>query len=292
MIETLQGKQLKNLFVWGARSLFEQEEYINNLNVYPVPDGDTGSNMKLTLVAALEGLNDLPQDDITVSRVIKTIEGSTLKGARGNSGVILSQLFRGFSLSVEGKEELAPIDFAQGLVSGVSTAYRAVMRPVEGTILTVARETSRAALASARSRSNYLEFMKNICSAAQIALEDTPRLLPVLQEAGVVDAGGMGLLCLYSGYYLYLERLWNNLGDDVPEGIMVQRAVSSPEHSRVFNISQEIEAGYCTELIIKGVDLSADMLKQELEVLGDSLLVVGGGDQLKVHIHTEEQGQV
>lgn len=292
MIDTLQGKQLKNLFIWGARSLFEQEENINNLNVFPVPDGDTGTNMKLTLVAALEALNKLPRDQVSVTTVIKFIEESTLKGARGNSGVILSQLFRGFALGVEGKDALTPADFARGLVSGVTTAYRAVMRPVEGTILTVAREASRAATEAADSKRSYLYFFKNICTAARTALEDTPRLLPVLREAGVVDAGGMGLLCLYGGFYSYLERIWNNLGDGLPEDIIVQDMAPLPEHSRVFNLSQEIARGYCTELVIKGSDLSPDTLKKELEILGDSLLVVGGGDLLKIHIHTEQPGSV
>ncbi len=292
MIAALQGKQLKNLFIQGSRNLFEQEESINNLNVFPVPDGDTGTNMKLTLLAALEALNKLPQEQVLVSAVIKVIEESTLKGARGNSGVILSQLFRGFALGIEGRESLDPADFARGLVSGVTTAYQAVMHPVEGTILTVAREASRAATEAANSRCSYLDFFDNICTTARIALEDTPRLLPVLREAGVVDAGGMGLLSLYSGFYSYLEQIWNNLGDEILENTVVQGVTSSPEHFPVFNLSQEINRGYCTELVIKGTDLSPDMLKRQLEVLGDSLLVVGGGNLVRVHIHTEQPGSV
>ncbi|NMA92354.1 MAG: DAK2 domain-containing protein [Firmicutes bacterium] len=292
MIESLQGKQLKNLFIWGANSLFEREEYINNLNVFPVPDGDTGTNMKLTLVAALEALKELPQDQVSATVVVKIIKESTLKGARGNSGVILSQLFRGFALGVGDTDVLTPADFSRGLVAGVTAAYRAVMRPVEGTILTVAREVSRAATKSADSECGYLDYFKTICTAARIALEDTPRLLPVLREAGVVDAGGMGLLCLYKGYYDYMERVWNNLGDSIPEDIMVPIISSPPVHARVVELPQETVGGYCTELLIKGAGLSPETLKQELQLFGDSLMVVGEGDLVKIHIHTEQPGAV
>ncbi|HHX88018.1 MAG TPA: DAK2 domain-containing protein, partial [Firmicutes bacterium] len=230
---------------------------------------------------------------LTVTGVIKAIEESTLKGARGNSGVILSQLFRGFALSVEGKDSLTPADFARGMERGVTTAYRAVMRPVEGTILTVARESSLAAVEAANRKRNFLEFFKAVYTAARSSLEDTPRVLPVLREAGVVDAGGMGLFCLYSGFYSYLVRIWNDLGDGVPEDIIIQDVTApQPGQNQVFGSAQEIARSYCTELVIKGSDLSPEILRDELEELGDSLLVVGGGDLLKVHVHTEQPGLV
>ncbi len=274
--------------------MFEQEKDINNLNVFPVPDGDTGTNMRLTLMAAVDALNDLAPDQHSLGAVVRTIEESTLRGARGNSGVILSQLFRGFALGVEGKQDLYPADFAEGLMSGVATAYRAVMRPVEGTILTVAREAARTAVREAGIKSSYFEFFKSICAAARISLEDTPRLLPVLREAGVVDSGGMGLLCIYNGYCRYLEQIWNNLGDGLPEHVPSDQNVdpAPSKHTRIFNLPAEIAKGYCTELMIKGSGLAADELKRELEVLGDSLLVVGGGDLIRVHIHTEQPGSV
>ncbi|MGB4617827.1 MAG: DAK2 domain-containing protein [Dethiobacteria bacterium] len=289
MIHTLQGKHLKNMLGSGAMVLAENEEMVNNLNVFPVPDGDTGTNMRLTLQAAVKALEGA--EGKTAGEVAKIIADSTLRGARGNSGVILSQLLRGFAEKVAGKEELTPGDFAAAMEAGVITAYNAVMRPVEGTILSVAKAAAMEAARAARKKMNFLELLAAVCESARLALEQTPRQLKVLRDAGVVDSGGQGLLCLFQGFYAYMEKVWQ--GEE--ESIISSGLVVDPVQARGGDAvpeGEEIRYGYCTELLLKGEHLSADTLRRELSRLGDSVLVVGDEKLLKVHLHTDAPGEV
>lgn len=303
-LELLHGGQLRRLVISGARVLLEHEDAINNLNVFPVPDGDTGTNMHLTLKAAVHALEQTQNSSFSCAAVAETVADNTLRGARGNSGVILSQLFRGFALEVGDRQALAPAQFAAGLAGGVNAAYRAVMRPVEGTILTVAREASRAALHATSARIDYLTLMEAVCSAARNALEKTPDMLAVLREAGVVDAGGTGLLCIYEGYLLALKEIL--AGDEavaqVEPGIFsaffpaTEMPVTSPKTGGLPSSANVTETdnvfGYCTELLLKGENLSPEELRRSLVPMGDSLLVVGDAALIKVHIHTLEPGEV
>ncbi|HOP69336.1 MAG: DAK2 domain-containing protein [Dethiobacteria bacterium] len=289
MIHTLQGKHLKNMLGSGAMVLAENEEMVNNLNVFPVPDGDTGTNMRLTLQAAVKALEGA--EGKTAGEVAKIIADSTLRGARGNSGVILSQLLRGFAEKVAGKDELTPGDFAAAMEAGVITAYNAVMRPVEGTILSVAKAAAMEAARAARKKMNFLELLAAVCESARLALEQTPRQLKVLRDAGVVDSGGQGLLCLFQGFYAYMEKVWQ--GEE--ESIISSGLVVDPVQARGGDAvpeGEEIRYGYCTELLLKGEHLSADTLRRELSRLGDSVLVVGDEKLLKVHLHTDAPGEV
>ncbi|MGB4563908.1 MAG: DAK2 domain-containing protein [Dethiobacteria bacterium] len=289
MIHTLQGKHLKNMLGSGAMVLAENEEMVNNLNVFPVPDGDTGTNMRLTLQAAVKALEGA--EGKTAGEVAKIIADSTLRGARGNSGVILSQLLRGFAEKVAGKDELTPGDFAAAMEAGVITAYNAVMRPVEGTILSVAKAAAMEAARAARKKMNFLELLAAVCESARLALEQTPRQLKVLRDAGVVDSGGQGLLYLFQGFYAYMEKVWQ--GEE--ESIISSGLVVDPVQARGGDAvpeGEEIRYGYCTELLLKGEHLSADTLRRELSRLGDSVLVVGDEKLLKVHLHTDAPGEV
>jgi DAK2 domain fusion protein YloV len=289
LIHTLQGKHLKNMLGSGAMVLAENEEMVNNLNVFPVPDGDTGTNMRLTLQAAVKALEGA--EGKTAGEVAKIIADSTLRGARGNSGVILSQLLRGFAEKVAGKDELTPGDFAAAMEAGVITAYNAVMRPVEGTILSVAKAAAMEAARAARKKMNFLELLAAVCESARLALEQTPRQLKVLRDAGVVDSGGQGLLCLFQGFYAYMEKVWQ--GEE--ESIISSGLVVDPVQARGGDAvpeGEEIRYGYCTELLLKGEHLSADTLRRELSRLGDSVLVVGDEKLLKVHLHTDAPGEV
>jgi len=273
----------------GAMVLAENEEMVNNLNVFPVPDGDTGTNMRLTLQAAVKALEGA--EGKTAGEVAKIIADSTLRGARGNSGVILSQLLRGFAEKVAGKDELTPGDFAAAMEAGVITAYNAVMRPVEGTILSVAKAAAMEAARAARKKMNFLELLAAVCESARLALEQTPRQLKVLRDAGVVDSGGQGLLCLFQGFYAYMEKVWQ--GEE--ESIISSGLVVDPVQARGGDAvpeGEEIRYGYCTELLLKGEHLSADTLRRELSRLGDSVLVVGDEKLLKVHLHTDAPGEV
>ncbi len=304
-LDLLNGCMFRRLIISGAKVLLEHEDAINSLNVFPVPDGDTGTNMHLTLQTAVQALLEQTQNSsVSCAMVAETVADCTLRGARGNSGVILSQLFRGFALEITDKQELTPAHFAAGLTGGVSAAYRAVMRPVEGTILTVAREASQAALRVTSSPVDYLDLMEAVCIAARKALEKTPGMLAVLREAGVVDAGGAGLLCIFEGYLHSLKRILagTEMVDQIePEifsvffpaigtasGAQRQKGIPAP----AYVTEPETTFGYCTELLLEGDNLSPDKLRQILDPLGDSLLVVGDCALIKVHVHTLQPGEV
>ena len=218
MIQYIDGKQLRDMFVSGANNLKNHKEIVDKLNVFPVPDGDTGTNMSLTISCAIKELNKVENDDI--GQLGKALSKGSLMGARGNSGVILSQIIRGLAKSIEGKDQLSSMDIAEALKNGSDTAYKAVIKPVEGTILTVVRESSEYALKAAALEDDIVEFMTLVINEANNSLNRTPELLHALKEAGVVDSGGKGLVLVYEGMLKSLQ------GESV-EGEDVQPAEST-----------------------------------------------------------------
>lgn len=261
---------------------------VDALNVFPVPDGDTGTNMNLTLQAVVKALEKVPPAG-TVSQVAQQVASGSLMGARGNSGVILSQLFRGFARCLDRKDNITVKDFAAALAAGVDTAYKAVGRPVEGTILTVAKEAAKMAQNRARSEEDFCSVMKAIINQAESTLAKTPEMLPVLKRAGVVDAGGQGLIYIYHGFLMVLE------GKDVPKPMVVSDIpIPLPYPSRQSPLVSEesFEFLYCTEFLVMNPHVDEFFLRGALESQGDSLLVVGDEDIIKVHVHTNHPGVV
>ena len=200
----INGELLKDMFFCAAHNLEENKAFINELNVYPVPDGDTGTNMSLTMQSALKEV--AKATNITATGIANAVSTGALKGARGNSGVILSQIFRGFAKSLAGKNEIKVVDFADALQSAADNAYKAVMKPSEGTILTVVRLTAKKAVDIKRNVKDFGTFFAEICKAAKKALDETPEMLPVLKQAGVVDSGGMGFYCIIRGFEMALQE--------------------------------------------------------------------------------------
>ena len=295
-LNRLDGVALSNMIANGAANLSQNADYVDSLNVFPVPDGDTGTKMNLTMTSGAKEVATMNTSD--VAEVSSKFARGLLMGARGNSGVILSQLFRGFGKAVEGKTELTTIDFAEALKRGVDTAYKAVMKPVEGTILTVAREAADEALLASESTSDFTEFMKRVIVEAKASLDRTPDLLPVLKEVGVVDSGGQGLLVIYEGFLASLE------GKELekPHTPVMDALVEAEHHAhaaQVFMSTEDIEFGYCTEIMVrfqedklKDTPFNEDAFRNELSELGDSLLVVADEELLKVHVHVETPGEV
>ncbi|MET2870572.1 DAK2 domain-containing protein [Exiguobacterium profundum] len=295
-LNRLDGVALSNMIANGAANLSQNADYVDSLNVFPVPDGDTGTNMNLTMTSGAKEVAAMNTSD--VAEVSSKFARGLLMGARGNSGVILSQLFRGFGKAVEGKTELTTIDFAEALKRGVDTAYKAVMKPVEGTILTVAREAADEALLASESTSDFTEFMKRVIVEAKASLDRTPDLLPVLKEVGVVDSGGQGLLVIYEGFLASLE------GKELekPHTPVMDALVEAEHHAHAaqgFMSTEDIEFGYCTEIMVrfqedklKDTPFNEDAFRNELSELGDSLLVVADEELLKVHVHVETPGEV
>ncbi|RHB51231.1 DAK2 domain-containing protein [Exiguobacterium sp. AM39-5BH] len=280
----------------GAANLSQNADYVDSLNVFPVPDGDTGTNMNLTMTSGAKEVAAL--NSANIADVSSKFARGLLMGARGNSGVILSQLFRGFGKAIEGKTEVSTVDFAEALKRGVDTAYKAVMKPVEGTILTVAREAADEALRVSESTSDFNEFMERVIVEAKASLERTPDLLPVLKEVGVVDSGGQGLLVIYEGFLASLE------GKELekPHAPVMDALIEAEHHAHAaqgFMSTEDIEFGYCTEIMVrfqeeklKDAPFNEDAFRNELSELGDSLLVVADEELLKVHVHVETPGDV
>jgi DAK2 domain fusion protein YloV len=295
-LKRLDGLALSNMIANGAANLSQNADYVDSLNVFPVPDGDTGTNMNLTMTSGAKEVAAMNSSDI--AEVSSKFARGLLMGARGNSGVILSQLFRGFGKAVEGKAELTTVDFAEALKRGVDTAYKAVMKPVEGTILTVAREAADEALLASESTSDFTEFMKRVIVEAKASLDRTPDLLPVLKEVGVVDSGGQGLLVIYEGFLASLE------GKELekPHAPVMDALIEAEHHAHAaqgFMSTEDIEFGYCTEIMVRFQDdklkdapFNEDAFRNELSELGDSLLVVADEELLKVHVHVETPGDV
>lgn len=282
-IDHINGDMLLDMFKQAAATLKSNKEHVNDLNVFPVPDGDTGTNMSMTFESALNEM--LKLNAVSIEAVAEAASNGSLMGARGNSGVILSQILRGFHKGCKGKSNMDTADFAQALVSASETAYKAVMKPVEGTILTVVRSAGEASLVLAEETPHFDEFLESVIDAAKKALSRTPDLLPVLKQAGVVDAGGQGLVHILEGFYGAI------VGEKIKEIETAFQDRFDMKPSSETDLT-EIEFGYCTEFIIKGTGLSDATLKGQLDPFGDSMLVVGHDEMLKVHIHTNEPGTV
>ncbi|MGH2106909.1 DAK2 domain-containing protein [Aerococcus urinaeequi] len=283
----------------GGNRLSENAEYVNSLNVFPVPDGDTGTNMNLTYTSGIERV--IKQHSDTVGEVGEDLAKGLLMGARGNSGVILSQLFRGFAKAIEGKTTIEAQDLANAFQRGIDTAVKAVMKPVEGTILTVARDSAAAGMQKAEETDDIIEVMTAVLEEAQTSLENTPNLLPVLKEVGVVDSGGQGLVYIYHGF---LESL---TGESIPVKSADPNKANVTElahQENFFNTahsvaSEDIHYGYCTEIMVKigegetvTDEFDYDTFRNHLDGIGDSLLVVSDDEIIKVHVHTETPGEV
>lgn len=281
MIQCIDGKQLRDMFVSGANNLQNNKDLVDKLNVFPVPDGDTGTNMSLTISYAIKELSKVENDDIT--DIGKALSKGSLMGARGNSGVILSQIIRGIAKSIEGKETLNVVDLANALKNGSDTAYKAVIKPIEGTILTVVRESGEYAVKVANKDMDMIEFLELIVKKANESLDKTPELLKALKEAGVVDSGGKGLVLIYEGMLSSLK------GNDIKS---VEGGISSNVEVNVEqNISSEdIKFQYCTEFILESDKIDDLAVRDIYMKFGDSLAVVGDEGVIKVHVHTNDPG--
>lgn len=284
--KTIDAKILSRMFLAGAKNLEAKKEWINELNVFPVPDGDTGTNMTLTIMSAASEVGSLHDPDMET--LAKAISSGSLRGARGNSGVILSQLLRGFTRSVRKSSELTAEDIAAAMEKGVETAYKAVMKPKEGTILTVAREAAARAAEIAEDSEDLETFFNEVFAHAEATLEKTPEMLPVLKEAGVVDSGGQGLLEVYRG------AIDGFLGKEIDYS-----SFSTSGGPAVTKISPQAEAdikfGYCTEFIIllnnPMPEEEEHSFKEFLTSIGDSIVLVADDEIVKVHVHTNHPGQ-
>ncbi|MBU5314187.1 DAK2 domain-containing protein [Tissierella carlieri] len=285
-IEILDGAMLKKALAGAAKFLEDNKEEVNSLNVFPVPDGDTGTNMSLTVNSAIkQGLN-LHED--SVSKIALATSHGSLMGARGNSGVILSQLFRGFANGLNGKDTADVRTLAEAFKQAADTAYKAVMKPTEGTILTVARECGEYAISICKEERDILVFLKKVINHGEIILNKTPEMLPVLKQAGVVDAGGKGLIYVLTGAYNALAGI-DKIEVKTPE----KKKVEQKEYIHHEHIdTDDIKYGYCTEFIINTKYEDIDLFRDELSLQGDSLLVVGGEGLIKVHVHTNNPGIV
>lgn len=286
----INAKMLAKMFLAGAKNLEAKKEWINELNVFPVPDGDTGTNMTLTIMSAAKEVVNLQDEDMMT--ICKAISSGSLRGARGNSGVILSQLFRGFTKTIREKEEIDIATLAEATEKAVESAYKAVMKPKEGTILTVAKGMSDKARALANNGcENMEEYFKEVIAYGDEVLSKTPEMLPVLKQAGVVDSGGQGLMQVMKGAYDAF------LGKEIDFSLNeVNQNVSSPDAkgSREAQAEAEIKYGYCTEFIIllnKTFNIKHEIdFKEYLESIGDSIVVVADDDVVKVHVHTNDPG--
>lgn len=265
----------------GFENLSANKQQVDALNVFPVPDGDTGTNMSLTVQAAAKEVENLK--DLQLKTFAQAAATGALMGARGNSGVILSQLFRGFTQVLETADKVDGVILAKAFQSASEVAYRAVIKPVEGTILTVAKAAAKGAREAAAQENNYEKVISNALQYAQKALDKTPTMLPALAQAGVVDAGGKGLCLLIEGALKSLSGEWHSTESLTSE----IKELETKE-----KVAQSLEFRYCTELIIKGLNLSQDLTRKALEKLGDSLLVVGNANVTKIHIHTNHPGKV
>ena len=280
------GPLFKRALLGSLSWLSSNHEEVNRLNVFPVPDGDTGTNMLLTLQSAVEDIRD--SNAAEVSKIAKLASHGSLMGARGNSGVILSQIFRGFARAVEGKSSLTPAELAAAFEEAANAAYRAVNKPTEGTILTVAREAGRAASAAASSPDATVpQVIAAAASGARAAVLKTPSQLQILRDAGVVDAGGFGLQIILEGMLKTLEEL-----DSSIEELAASRPVAPAAASQVAVALPEEGWGYCTEFLIEGTHLDLDRIKAQIEALGNSVLVVGEPELVKVHVHTDDPTRV
>lgn len=298
-VEKITETEFRKMILTSSDRLNKNAEFINSLNVFPVPDGDTGTNMSLSFASGSKYVSE--STSANVGDLAQALAKGLLMGARGNSGVILSQVFRGFAKSVSNKKELTPQDLAQALQGGVETAYKAVMKPQEGTILTVARKSAEAAKKVAKDGGDIVAVMKDTYEAAEAALKTTPDLLPVLKEVGVVDSGGQGLTFVYQGFY---DALSGNVRDDEvhkPSPVEMDEMVSAEHHKSAQGklSTEDIKYGYCTEIMVRlgagrlvEKKFDYDEFRGYLAEIGDSLLVIADDEVVKVHVHTEHPGMV
>ncbi|WP_066252668.1 DAK2 domain-containing protein [Neobacillus drentensis] len=296
-ITALDGKRFAEMVIQGANHLAANAKMVDALNVFPVPDGDTGTNMNLSMTSGAKEVKNNVQEHI--GKVGVALSKGLLMGARGNSGVILSQLFRGFSKAVETKAQISGNDFAHALESGVETAYKAVMKPVEGTILTVAKDSAKKGVQAAQNSNDIIVIMEEVLIEARASLKRTPDLLPVLKEVGVVDSGGQGLVFVYEGFLAVLKG--EMLPDTPSASLSMDELVNTEHHKSVQGHinTADIEFGYCTEFMVRFEQektakhpFSEVVFRNDLSQLGDSLLVIADEDVVKVHIHSEQPGDV
>lgn len=296
MDKLITGAMLRKMVISGANYLEENKEYVNSLNVFPVPDGDTGTNMSLTMKSSVKELNMCANNNMET--VCDAISKGALKGARGNSGVILSQILKGFTSYFTNLKEIKTIDFAYALIEGANVAYKAVTKPKEGTILTVIRAMADASVKLAKKESDMQNFLKQVLDIGEEALAMTPELLPVLKKAGVVDAGGRGLLIIMNGFLKIVSGDESELkftadSDKVGEGKIAPNGMN-PEVVD-YNSLADIEFAYCTEFFIININKKTtvadiDKLRETLMELGDSVICIGDLNLIKVHVHTNQPG--
>ncbi|NSL51222.1 DAK2 domain-containing protein [Calidifontibacillus erzurumensis] len=295
-LKQLDGIMFAQMVISGANYLATNAKMVDALNVFPVPDGDTGTNMSLSMTS---GANEVKkQINNHIGKMAQAFSKGLLMGARGNSGVILSQLFRGFAKAIEGKETINGIEFAQAIEAGVQTAYKAVMKPVEGTILTVAKDAGKKAMQVASKNFNIDQIMEETLKEAKASLNRTPELLPVLKEVGVVDSGGQGLVVIYEGFLAALKGEETQIIEadvSIDELVKIEHHKSAQSHLS----TDEIKYGYCTEFMVlfekdklERNPFSEKTFREELSKHGDSLLVVADDEIARVHIHSEHPGNV
>ena len=289
MPKTIGGTEFRKMILAGAKVLEINRTKVDSLNVFPVPDGDTGTNMSLTIQSAVKELSLCPSNRL--GELCDAVSKGALKGARGNSGVILSQLFRGICAEIKNGEEVTVKTFAKAMENGTKVAYSAVSKPKEGTMLTVARLMSEFARQAAPKYKDFALFLTDVIKKGEEALAQTPELLPVLKKAGVVDSGGMGLLCIYRGFLGVLN------GEEVAEEASKSEEDVFGDNSDIINLDLgEIEFAYCTEFFIINLKKSTtladiDRLKEKLMAIGDSVICIGDLELVKVHVHTNNPGQ-
>ena len=291
-MEKINGLVLAEMIDLGSKNLAKNAEKINALNVFPVPDGDTGTNMNLSMSSgAKETAANVVEN---IGELGKSFSKGLLMGARGNSGVILSQLFRGMSQHIADKKEVNAKEFAEAIQNGVSIAYKAIIKPVEGTILTVAREAAEAGVKASENTTSVIEVMEAIYAEAQASLKRTPELLPILKEVGVVDSGGQGLVCVYQGFVAALkgEKIE---GLEAVETNVVDMQFED-DHDMDFMSPEDIVYGFCTEFTVRlnkeKKEFNEDKFREDMSKFGDSLLVISDSDYVKIHVHTETPGDV
>ncbi|EGF88773.1 DAK2 domain-containing protein [Gemella haemolysans] len=291
-MEKINGLVLAEMIDLGSKNLAKNAEKINSLNVFPVPDGDTGTNMNLSMSSgAKETAANVVEN---IGELGKSFSKGLLMGARGNSGVILSQLFRGMSQHIADKKEVNAKEFAVAIQNGVSIAYKAIIKPVEGTILTVAREAAEAGLKAAENTTSVVEVMEAIYVEAQASLKRTPDLLPILKEVGVVDSGGQGLVCVYQGFVAALKGEKIEGLESVETNVVDMQF--EDDHDMDFMSPEDIVYGFCTEFTVRldkeKKDFNEDKFREDMSKFGDSLLVISDSEYVKIHVHTETPGDV
>ena len=291
-MEKINGLVLAKMIDLGSKNLAKNAEKINSLNVFPVPDGDTGTNMNLSMSSgAKETAANVVEN---IGELGKSFSKGLLMGARGNSGVILSQLFRGMTQHIADKSEIDAKEFAAAIQNGVSIAYKAIIKPVEGTILTVAREAAEAGVKAAENTTSIIEVMDAIYLEAQESLKRTPELLPILKEVGVVDSGGQGLVCVYQGFVAALKGEEIEGLDSVETNVVDMQF--EDDHDMDFMSPEDIVYGFCTEFTVRldknKKEFNEDKFREDMSKFGDSLLVISDSEYVKIHVHTETPGDV